>query len=305
MASQSCEPKFFLIKNRVPAPDSANILGRIVEQYLNPTRDYTPDSPSESLTAEVFRRFLLGAQYDTDTILKAQAARNDGLKAKLSELVSFSTGLAESGATTVESPLIITRRLKLEKDYFETLKAVPQVRRKLLNMCRVGDKVYLIVGTMSARTAKFEQTATHTKNASVSGSLSLPLSVAMSVGAPQLDTVASPEVGTEHSESSGWSRQFSSKAVGEDGNSGDAEEVFAVACREISRSWRDLGQDVKMKTRGPDYRGGQHFGSDSDSSDEDEPNEAEEALAAEELSLLESGPPSLDGLWISPLLDDL
>jgi hypothetical protein len=303
MAPQSYEPKFFLLKRRLPASESANLLGRVVQRYQDPTRDFTPDSPAGSVTAEVFKTFLLGVQYDTDAILKAHAARNDGFRAKLSGLLSFSADSAEGGSTTVESPRVITRRLKLEKDYFDALKAVPDVRRKILEMCPVGDKVYLIVGTMSAQTAKFEQTAAQTTGTSVSGSLQLPLSVAMSVGAmPHLDTVTSPEAGTNHSESSGWSMKFSSTAIGEDGNSGEAEEVFAVACREISRSWRDLGQDVKMKTKPPEYRGGQHFGAeeDSDSADEDDANEEMEAFAAGGLHLLEDESTRvLDGLWIS------
>lgn len=301
MASQSYEPKFFLLKRRLPASESAHLLGRVVEQYQDPTVNYTPDSPSDSVTAEVFKTFLLGVQYDTNAILKAQASRNDGLRAKVSGLLSFSTGSAEGGSTTVESPRIITRRLKLETDYFDVLKAVPQVRRKILDMCAVGHKVYLIVGTMSAQTAKFEHTAAQAKGTSVSGALQLPLSVALSVGGmPPLDTLTSPEASMRQSDSSGWAMRFSSTAIGEDGSSGDAEEVFAVACREISRSWGGLGDDVKMKARHPEYRGGQHFGEDSDSNNEDDANETLEALAAEGLRLVESEPSrSLDGLWIS------
>jgi hypothetical protein len=303
MAQQSYEPKFFLLKRRLPATESANILGRVVQHYQDPTRDYTPDSPSRSVTPDVFKTFLLGVQYDTNAFLKAQAARNDGFRAKFSALLSFSTNSAEGGSTTVESPRIITRRLKLEQNYFEALKAVPEVRRRLLEMCSVGDKVYLIVGTMSAETAKFEQTVAQTKGSSLSGSLQLPLGVAMSMGGvPHLDKVSSPEASTSHSESSKWSMKFSSTAIGEDDSSGDAEEVFAVACREISRSWRNLGQDVKMKTKPPEYRGGQHFGTeeDSDSADEDDVNEEVEVLAAEGLNLLEDEPArALDGLWIS------
>jgi hypothetical protein len=75
-----------------------------------------------------------------------------------------------------------------------------------------------------------------------------------------------------------------------------------VACKEISRSWRYLGYDVKMKVKHLEYWGGQHFGGeeDLDSDDSDDADETLEALAAEGLCLLESEPPkSLDGLWIS------
>ncbi|KAE9378276.1 hypothetical protein N431DRAFT_435432, partial [Stipitochalara longipes BDJ] len=302
MSSHSYEPKFFLLKRRLPASESAHLLGRVVQRYQDPTIDYTPNSPSESVTAEVFKSFLLGVQYDTDAILKAQASRNDGIRAKLSGLLSFATTSVEGGTTTVESPRIITRRLKREKIYFEALKAIPEVRREILDMCPVGHKVYLIVGTMSAQKAKFEHNVTQSKSTSVSGSLKPPLNVALSVGAPHANIITAPEASSKYSDSSEWAMKFSSNAAGEDGGSSDAEEVFAVACKEISRGWGGLGHDVKLKIKSPEYRGGQHYGTEeeTDSDREDEADEAKEALAAEGLSLLETEPLGvLNGLWIS------
>ncbi|PMD44532.1 hypothetical protein L207DRAFT_509254 [Hyaloscypha variabilis F] len=302
MSPQSYEPRFFLLKRRLPASESAHLLGRVVQRYQDPTVDYTPNSPSESVSAEIFNSFLLGVQYDTDAVLKAQASRNDGVRAKLSGLLSFSTASVSGGSTIVESPCIITRRLKRENNYFEALKAIPEIRREILDMCPVGQKVYLIVGTMSAQRARFEHNVTQSKTTSVSGSLKPPLSIALSMGAPHANALTAPEASSRYSDSSEWAMKFCSTAIGEDGVSSEGEEVFAVACKEISRGWGGLGHDVKLKPKSLEYRGGQHYGTEeeSDASDEDEADEAKEALAAQGLNLLETEPLGLlDGSWIS------
>jgi hypothetical protein len=304
--SQSYEPTFFLLKRRLPASESAKILGRVVRRYEDPTLSYTPESPSQCLTEQTFKTFLLGTQFDTDAHLKTQASRKDGLLVALSGLLSVSNSAAHGGSTVVESPCITTRRLKREEDYFNTLKAVPQVRRKLLEMCPVGDKMYLVVGTMSVQRARFNRTDSQSKSIGVSGSL--PLGIAASAAALAaggvvlpLDSLPDPAAETKHSNSTHTSTAFSSVAVGDDGDLEDAEEVFAVACKEITRSWRGLGQDLKLKPRHPEYRGGQHFGQGDDetSDDEDDMDEEIEAMAAEGLELLEREPTSLDGRWIS------
>ena len=301
MSPHSYQPKFFLLKRRLPASESAHLLGRVVQRYQDPTVDFTPNSPAETLTAEIFQSFLLGVQYDTDAILKAQASRNDGIRTKLSGLVSLSTTSVEGGSTIVESPCIIARRLKREKAYFEALKAIPKVRREVLDMCPVGHKVYLIVGIMSAQSAKFERKMTQSKSTSVSASLKPPLSVALSVGAPHANGITAPEASSSFSDSSEWAMKFSSAAVGEAGSSVEAEEVFAVACKEISCGWGGIGHDVKLKVKSPEYRGGQHYGTEeeSDASDEDEADEEKEALAAQGLSLVEVEPSALlDASWV-------
>ena len=81
---------------------------------------------------------------------------------------------------------------------------------------------------------------------------------------------------------------FSATAVGEDGEADEAaEEVFAIACKEVTRDWQGFGNDVKMKAKRPEYRGGQHFGQDDDSDSDVESGDDEgaETLAAQGLSL--------------------
>lgn len=48
------------------------------------------------------------------------------------------------------------------------------------------------------------------------------------------------------------------------------EQVFAVVCRAIKRTWHGLGNDMCMKTSQPEYTGGVHYGSDDSDEDEDE-----------------------------------
>lgn len=292
MASHSHEPTFFLLKRRLPAAESLHLLGRIVRQYQNPTSDYIPreQTPSEVLTEETFARFLMGVQHDDSAHFKAQASRDDKLWGKIKGLLSLSSNLVEGGTTEVTSSRITTRRLKLEERYFKELKAVPQARKELLEMCPVGGKAYLIVGTMSIQTARFTTTGTRHQSTKAHGSLPVD-KIAQAAGVPMFGSVGlTPEAGIQHSTSSGWTMDFSTKMAEDDD---DAFEVFAISCKEVTRGWGGFGKDVIMNRKRPEYRGGQRFGPDEDESDEDEDEENAEILAAESLTLKE---PPFDGL---------
>jgi hypothetical protein len=73
----------------------------------------------------------------------------------------------------------------------------------------------------------------------------------------------------------------------------NGDQVFAVACRVIRRTWRGLGKDVRVGITQPEYTGGVHFGSDEsdrsedegDSDDETDLCEEDEAALAEGLEL--------------------
>ena len=293
MASHFYEPAFFLLKRRIPALDSGQLLGRIIQQYQDPSFDYTPESPSESLTAATFQKYLLGVQHDDTAHFKAQASQDEKLWTKIAGLLSFSATSADGGTTEIISPRITTRRLKLETDYFNALKANPEARRKILEMCPVGGKpVYLIVGTMSIQTATFKKTGTHRNNTDASSVLPVgaaATAAAASAGMPiSPQAVPNPEIGVQRSNSSDWKMDFSATARGENGEADEgAEEVFAISCKAVTRDWQGFGSGLKMKTKRPEYRGGQHFGGDDDSgADNESDDDAElERLAAQDLSL--------------------
>ncbi|KAL8661919.1 MAG: hypothetical protein Q9168_008334 [Polycauliona sp. 1 TL-2023] len=298
MTPQPYEPTFFLLKRRIPASDSTNLLGRVIRQYQDPTLDYTPESPSESLTAAAFEKYLLGAQHDDTAHFRAGASLDGTLWARMGALLSFSSTSAQGGTTDVISPRITTRRLKREAEYFKALKAIPLLRRQILDMCPVGgDAVYLIVGTMSIQTATFSSSGTRQRN--LAASSEMPVGVAASATAASAgipltsDAVPNPEMGVQRSNTSDWTMEFSATAMGDDGEAReDAEEVFAIACKAIRRDWQGFGSDVKLKGKRPEYRGGQHFGTndESDNNNEDSDNDSEaETLAAENLNLTEVG----------------
>jgi hypothetical protein len=141
-------------------------------------------------------------QHDDGAYFKAKASRDDKLWAKMKGLLSLSSNSAEGGITEITSTRITTRRLKLESDYFNALKGVPEARRKMLDMCPVGGKTYLIVGTMSIQTATFKSTGTQRHCSSISSAL--PISAAAgAAGVPLLlSRVLDPQVGVQISNSS-------------------------------------------------------------------------------------------------------
>lgn len=294
MVSKTQEPTFFLLKRRLPASETEDMLGRIVRLFEDPLFAYTPESPAKSLTPEIFNQFVASPQHDDSAQLRTKASQDEKLWAKLKGLFSLSSEFAEGGSTLVTSPRITTRRLKQEITYFNALKSVPDVRREILEMCSVGGKVYLIVGTVSVQTATFKSTGfQRSKN---KAAVSLPVSAVASAAAASGGVIlpisgVDPELGTGHSTSSSWSTQFTTTATGADGEENlCSEEVFAVACREITREWHGLGSDVKMRLKRPQYTGGQHFG-EGDESDQEKEEEDEDAelAAAETLRLADSG----------------
>lgn len=151
----------------------------------------------------------------------------------------------------------------------------------MLDMCPVGGKIYLVVGTMSFHTAEVKQSGTRSKARNAEADVPLGKVVAAAGGLPYpTGEVGSVQIDTEHSASSDWTMGSTVTAGGE---SEDAEEVSAVACRVVRRDWAGLGTDVKFTENTPDYRGGQHFRKAS-SDDEDE-----EEVDAQDLMLTEDG----------------
>ncbi|OAQ59802.1 hypothetical protein VFPPC_09916 [Pochonia chlamydosporia 170] len=310
MAPKTYTPTFFLLKNRMPASESADLLGRVVRRYQDPVFDYTPESPESTLTSDVFARFRLSPQYDDDARYTGQAALSSNALFQL--LTRLSASNTTSNTTAVVSPRIVTRRLKLESEYFAALKANPAIRRKLLEMCPVNDKVYLIVGTMSVQEASFERSTLMGRSTNTGITLPLGLaasaaSIATGVPLPGVaDAIPDAEAGFERGSVVSSTASFTTSVK-------EGEEVIAIACRTVTRTWRGFGKDVQMGTRQPEYRGGQHFGegsgSDSEFEDEDEggsgrSEEVEAALAMGlELGDEVSGSFEADGQrWLRPLL---
>ncbi|KAK1755542.1 hypothetical protein QBC47DRAFT_380624 [Echria macrotheca] len=286
------EPTFYLLKRRLPASESGNLLGRVIRRYEDPTLDYTPESPSAALTPDVFSRFVLGPQHDDYVRFTAQTSHTNDRWLKF--LTKLSSSQSTSGATTVSAPRITTRRLKLEGEYFAALKATPEVRRRMLEMCPAGDKVYLVVGTMSVRGGTFDRATSRTNGRTVG--VSLPLAAAAGAAAMAhgvvlpcgaADVVPEAEAGVTRKQTAASVESFRTAAGGDD----DGDEVFAISCKVITRTWQGLGRDVRVKARQPEYRGGQHFGEsdESDSESEDEEDEEMEAAAAEGLLLSDGG----------------
>lgn len=151
-------------------------------------------------------------------------------------------------------------------------------------MCPINETVYLVVGSMRARGATFERSTRAGRN--TGGGTRLPVGAVAGVPVVMGGVVPDLEAGLEQSRLAGVTVSFTTED--------EDEQVFAVACRVIKRTWRGLGKDMRVGTRQPEYHGGLHFGSDIDSDDsEDEEgfggetglSEADEIALAEELEL--------------------
>jgi len=262
MTLDSQELKFYILKRRVPPPDSESLLGRVVSHFLNPTHDFTPDSPAAALTPSVLNKFLLEEQVDYDAQITTSATKDSSFWAKVKDVLSATAESSQSRSCELTARTILVRGLKQESSYFAALRAIPEVYNRMLEMCGRGGKAYLIVGTMSARTANIK--ATSNQAAKVAGVGSVPVGIlpAVAGGAPLATGIGNVEVGVERASAMEWSVNYSVKD--------DTLEVIAIACREVTRDWQGLGNDIKMRSRQPEYRGGRHFGNDDSESDEED-----------------------------------
>ncbi|KAL8296510.1 hypothetical protein RB597_005882 [Gaeumannomyces tritici] len=269
MTPQPRELKFFLLKRRLPASESATVLGQIVKDFLNPTSDYTPLSPEEALTPGVWSSFLLEEQTDHNAHITAASSKDHSFWTRVTAVVSVTAHNAQDSSSEITSPSIAVRGLKRESAYLAALKGVPEVRREILRLCPVGGKAYLVVGTMSFQTATVKREGSRAAGAGVSATVPVGELATAAAGAPCV------ELGAERSSSAAWTTDY--EVNGAEGNkSNGGQEVFAVACKEISRSLLGLGTDIKLRTKQPEYRGGVHFGSDDSSESDEEEDEDEE-----------------------------
>lgn len=273
MTPQPRELKFFLLKRRLPAPESATVLGQIVKNFLSPTSDYTPKSPSAALSPSVWSDFLLEEQTDHDAHITASSAKDRSFWTRVKAVASVTAHDAQGGSSEITSPSITVRGLKRESAYLEALKSVPEVRREMLRLCPVGGKAYLVVGTMSFQTATVKRAGNRENGAGVSATVPVPAGelATATAGAPGV-----VELGAERSSSAAWTTGYNVKGTEGNESNGGGQEVFAVACKEISRGLLGLGRDIKLRNKQPEYRGGVHFGSDDSSESDEEEDEDEE-----------------------------
>ncbi|KAL8364872.1 hypothetical protein RB595_003923 [Gaeumannomyces hyphopodioides] len=278
MAPKPQELKFFLLKSRVTETGSTPVLGRLVKNYLNPMGDYAPSRhPAEALTPDVWSGFLVGPQTDHDRHITAVASRDRSFWAKAFKgLASADAQDADDGSSEITSPKITVWGLKRETAYLEALKAVPEVRVEMLDLCPVGGKLYLVVGTMSFQAASVRRAGGRTTGAGVSaavpGELVAAAAAAAGVAGLPGDGGAVVELGVNASSSAAWATAYAVKGAEGSGAEGGQEEevnVFAVACKEVSRNLLGLGKDMKLRAKQPEYRGGMHCGGSDDESNEE------------------------------------
>jgi hypothetical protein len=279
-------PEFFLLKYRLTAEQSAALLGRVVKRYEDPNLDYTPVSDGTELARA---KHALAPQYDHGVALTATASRDDRVGAKIKGLLGLSVNTGKGGSTTIKSPRVTVRRLTPEKDYFKALKELPEVRTKILDMCPWSSKTaYLVVGTMSFRTAEISRTGESHRNRKLETTVPVGQLAAAAASAPVGGHTGDAQLDLERSRQAEWTTKFTTAATGPNGEPEEhAEEVFAICCKEIGRDWLGLGKGVQMKPRQVEYRSGQHFkGDDEDEDDEDDDDEGTRE-AAEGLQLLD------------------
>jgi len=288
MAPETGPLKFLALKTPLSPSESANLLGRVVLSYNDLHHGHTPESPAATLTPTQFARFVDVRHSDDATFTAHASASSSGF---LDVFARASAATTATGNVTVTAPRVTTRQLRPQVDYFAALKADPTVRDKLLEMCPVNDTVYLIVGTMSAQYARFERTTLSGRN--TNGGVTLPIGALASAATiaagvpivtPELlgGTIPDLKAGIKRERLEGGTATF----IMPPSEEGDGEQVFAVACRVVKRTWRGLGKEVRVRPRQPEYSGGLHFGS-NDSDDSENEDSSDDETEADKIALAE------------------
>ena len=248
-----------------------------MRNFQDPTFDYAPSSPQVSLSPEVYNTFLMAPQHEDATTITARASKDSRLMVKLQSLFSFSSSAETGGSTSITSPRVTIRRLRLEPDYFAALSKIDTIREKILDMCPYGDRIYLVVGTMSFHTAEMKtmgniRNETEAKVTIAAGSAAA--AIACGPFPAFKPDMGNAELESGHASSSDWTMESTATAVGQGGEDDPhAEEIFAVAYRIVRRDWMGLGKNVRITRKRPTYRSGQHFGGSENDSDDDEKKE--------------------------------
>ena len=276
MTPPSQTPVFYLLKHSLSASEAANILGQIVLHIDDPTFEFVPTSPVACLGPDVFKTFLQEPHHDEDALYTAASSKDQSLLASVRSLFSMSSSREEDGSVELGSERITIRRLKRDMEYFKELKKNPDVRRKLLEMCPVGKKIYLVVGTMGFQSASLKRTGMQRHESKAAGSLPTGAAIAaLSGGTIAFGEAGTVEVSGGHARSAEWT--IESKVAACDAEDGDKSDVvFAVSYRVITRNWKRLGSDIKMKIKA-EQRSGLHFGARDSEEDSDEESDDEEA----------------------------
>ncbi|KAI9771181.1 MAG: hypothetical protein M1840_002532 [Geoglossum simile] len=259
------QPCWYVLKSGIPA--ESPLLGRIVQHFQDPGAQYTPEDPSTTVTFPKIEETLkTGFRVDLRT------AKDNALRSRLRGLLSFADAVAGEQEYHLEAAAIRERRLTKYGDVFKLLVSVQEVREKLTEMMpEFGSKTFLIVGTLSISGGSSIKNAgkrsTEKKAHGILPVGSAAMAAASGVGGlPRArQAVGDVELEAERKTSSDWSME---------GVTVD-EEIFAIDCRVISRSWAGCGREVKYRDTMPRFPGGLTMGRETTREDNDEESDDE------------------------------
>lgn len=268
------EPLFYILKYRLPASETQNLLGRFVKHFNSPLDVYTPEKP-----AEIFDSLPVVQTTIKDAHLFIQSANDKTLKIVLQNLLSF--GKASSGRQELNlgSSRIKTWRLRQREDVFKALIANDAVKRKVLEYLPVGGKLYMIVGMMTCEHAHIKGFGQSGNKVSSSGTVPVSQMAALVSGVPVSIPVGNIEVQTETLSSADWS--LSGKAQG--------AEVFAVEYRIVKRPFVGFGKSLSLAKKNPHFNTGLTYGVSDDEDEESDSDGDDNGGDGSYLTLVDEG----------------
>ena len=233
---------YILLKEPIPASQAIFLLGRIVEDPLNPLNSYCPENPHLSYLLDVMETTALDVQRSVDS------SRDAGFKTKMFRLSSSVRG----SSTKWQARQMVTRSLRQHEKAFHAIYSLhkEELNRLITSWRGIG---YMAVSTKALIDGEIATQETDGNSVSVSASLDLQMGVSGGVNL-------------------GSSSSIISRATTESYTKIVDEQVFAICYRtvKIRTQWLSRVSELKLESSKTTFRSTSGKSSKNGSSRNDE-----------------------------------
>jgi len=268
------DPEFVILKYQSWLETSkfeTTILGSIVKEFLNPTRNYCPESPLQYHTPELVEGSL------TDFVLENTGKAGTEVSAALQAIAGFSFKGSTENAVHLQGKLIRYKRLQQHDQFWAKLKQDKTVKDTVPGWVKFYNTwpVCLVVGIMTCEDVEInyegKQEIQHEGHAEVPiGQITLAAGLPNPLGDtgnPQAKVVVDRKVATLFKGKSG------------------KNQIFALELRKVTTEMFSR-KELVLKDAGPDVDASR-LASDGEDSDDSEDMDIEKPATIDELVLQE------------------
>jgi hypothetical protein len=274
------DPEFVILKYQSwleTAKFETQILGSIVKEFLNPTRNYCPESPLQYHTPEIVDGSL------SDFVLNNTGNASIEASASLQAIAGFSFKGNTENAVHLQGKLIRYKRLQQHDQFWAKLKKDKTVKETVPGWIKFYNTwpVCLVVGIMTCEDVEINFEGK--KEIHYDGHAELPIGqITMAAGVPNpLGDTGNPQAKLDAG------RKVATIFKGKSGKN----QIFALELRKITTEMFSR-KELVLKDSGPDVDASRLAGDDD--SDDGEEIDVERPVGIDELLIKDFSPEEYD-----------